>query len=213
MTEFHGWYRDLQIERTARALKKNGFDVRVAADRKEALREIFDMIPRGVKVGVGGSMTLTEIGFFQEAEKYPFTLLNPSPQKLSMEEFIRMRREILLADVFLCSSNAVTEDGKLFNVDATGNRTSAMTFGPQKVIVVCGFNKIVKDLVEARKRVQEHAAPMNAKRLGMKTPCAETGVCSDCSSPQRICNIYSILARKPVRTDITVLFVGESLGL
>jgi hypothetical protein len=213
MTEFHGWFKDLQVERTAKALRKNNFDVRVAPGRTEALQEIFDMIPANSRVGVGGSMTLTEIGFFEESEKRPFTLLNPSPRELSMEEFIEARRRILLADVFLSSSNAVTEDGKLFNIDATGNRTAAMTFGPKKVILVCGFNKIVKDLDAAQKRVREWVAPMNAKRLGMKTPCAETGVCADCASPQRICNIFTVLAKKPIRTDLTVLLVGEELGL
>jgi hypothetical protein len=212
MTEIHGWFQDLQIERTAKALRKNNFDVRIVPGRVAALREIFDMIPENATVGVGGSMTLTDIGFFEEAEKRPFTLLNPSLRTLSPEEFMEARRHILLADVFLSSSNAVTEDGLLYNVDATGNRTGAMTFGPKKVILVCGFNKIVKDLDAAQKRVKDRVAPMNAKRLGMKTPCAETGVCADCASPQRICNIYSVLAKKPIRTDLTVLLVGEQLG-
>jgi hypothetical protein len=213
MSELHGWYEDLQIQRTANALRKNGFDVRTVPGRKEALREIFGIIPENAKVGVGGSMTLTEIGFFGEAEKKPFTLLNPSPQKMSMDEFIQMRREILLADVFLSSSNAVTEDGKLFNIDATGNRAAGMSFGPKKVILVCGSNKIVKDLDAAEKRVRQWAAPMNARRLSMKTPCAETGVCVDCSSPQRICNIFMVLAKKPIRTDVIIILVGEHLGL
>jgi hypothetical protein len=212
MTEFHDWYQGLQVERTMGALKKNNFDVRFVPKAADAAAEVFTMIPDGATVGVGGSMSLTQIGFFEEAAKHAITLLNPSLQHMSPEEFIQMRRQILLADVFLTSSNAVTEDGKLYNVDATGNRVGAMMFGPKKVILVCGVNKIVKDIPEAEKRVRQWAAPMNAKRLGFKTPCAQTGVCVDCSSPQRICNIYSVLAKKPLRTDLTVLIVGEHLG-
>jgi hypothetical protein len=123
-----------------------------------------------------------------------------------------MRREMFLADVYVSSSNAVTEDGKLYNIDGTGNRVGSMTFGPKKVILVCGINKIVKDLDAAVSRVQNRAAPMNARRLALKTPCAETGVCADCASPQRICNVYVVTAKKPVWTDVTVLLVGEPLG-
>jgi hypothetical protein len=213
MTEYQAWYEGLQVERTMKALRKNNFDAQFVAKATDAAGVIFKMIPDGVTVGVGGSMTLNQIGFFEEAGKHAIKLLNPSAQQLSPEEFIQMRRQILLADVFLSSSNAVTEDGKLYNIDGTGNRVAAMTFGPRKVILVCGVNKIVKNIEEAHRRAQEWAAPMNAKRLALKTPCAETGVCADCASPQRICNVYVAMAKKPSRTDITVLLVGEALGL
>ena len=213
MTDLQTWYKELQVERTMKALRKNSFDAQFVPKASNAAGMIFKMIPDGSTVGAGGSMTLNQIGFFEEAAKHPIKLLNPSAQQLSMEEFIQMRREILLADVFLCSSNAVTEDGKLYNIDGTGNRVAAMTFGPKKVILVCGVNKIVKNIEEAHRRAQEWAAPMNAKRLALKTPCAETGVCADCASPQRICNVYVTMAKKPSRTDITVLLVGEPLGL
>jgi hypothetical protein len=213
MTEYHGWYQERQVERTLKALRKNNFDARFVPKAPDALKEIFGMIPENAVVGVAGSMTLHQIGFYEEAEKHPIKLLNPSPQKQTPEEFIQMRRETLLADVFLASSNAVTEDGKLYNIDGTGNRIGAMMFGPRKVILVCGVNKIVKDLPEAERKVKEWVAPMNAKRLDIKTPCAETGVCADCASPQRICSIYTVLVKKPLKTDMTVLLVGEHLGL
>jgi hypothetical protein len=107
----------------------------------------------------------------------------------------------------------VTEDGWLYNVDATGNRVGAMFIGPKKVIVVAGVNKIVKTIEDAEKRVREWVAPQNAKRLNRKTPCVETGVCGDCSSPDRICNIDVTLRKKPIRTDVAVILVGENLGL
>jgi hypothetical protein len=211
MSEIREWFEKLQAERTIKALQKNNFDARFVPKAKDAAKEVFTMIPDGATVGVGGSVTLSEIGFFNEASKHQITLLNPSPQG-PIEDFLRMRREIFLADVYVCSSNAVTEDGKLFNIDGSGNRVGSMTFGPKKVILVCGINKIVKDLDEAMRRVQNVAAPMNARRLALKTPCAETGVCADCASPQRICNAYVATAKKPIRTDVTVLLVGEPLG-
>jgi hypothetical protein len=212
MTEFQKWYQKLQVERTIKALQKHNFDAKFTANASDALGEIFRIIPEGATVGIGGSLTLNQIGFFDEAKRYPIKLMNTTAPGISPEEVLKMRREMLLADVYLSSSNAVTEEGQLYNIDATGNRVGAMMFGPKKVILVCGVNKIVKDIEEAQRRVQEWVAPMNAKRLGLKTPCAETGECADCSSPQRICNIYTVLARKPLRTDIVVILVGEQLG-
>jgi hypothetical protein len=213
MTQFHQWYQDLQVERTIKALKRNNFDARFFPKASEALQELWKMIPEGASVGVGGSVTLNQIGFFDEVQRRPVKLLNPLAKGLSPEEGDRIRREIFSAAFFLCSSNAVTEDGKLYNIDATGNRVAAMIFGPKKVILICGANKIVKDIAEAQKKVQEWVAPMNVKRLDYKPPCGQTGVCSDCSSPERICNAYVILAKKPRRTDFTIFLVGEPLGL
>ena len=102
---------------------------------------------------------------------------------------------------------------QLVNTDGAGGRVAAMIFGPKKVIVVAGVNKIVKDVTSAEKRVKEWTAPQNAKRLNRKTPCTETGQCADCSSPDRICNIYVTLAKKPARIDVVVILVGENLGI
>jgi hypothetical protein len=210
--EFHRWFRDLQVARTISALQRNNFDAHWAPDAKTVLEAIFKIIPDDALVGVGGSVTLDQIGFFEKAGQHNIKLINPSLQKLSMEDFTEQRRQILHADVFLSSANAITEDGVIFNVDGTGNRVASMTFGPKKVIVVCGINKIVKDIDAARQKVREYTAPMNAKRIGLKTPCAQTGVCADCDSPQRICNVFVAMAKKPTRTDMTVFLVGEHLG-
>jgi hypothetical protein len=212
MTEFHEWYQELQVERTLQALRKNNFEAEFVPRASDAAAKIFEKIPEGATVGIGGSLTLSQIGFFEEAKRHPIKLLNPFAAGLSAEEGLQIRRQIFLSDVFLSSSNAVTEDGKLFNIDGTGNRVAAMIFGPRKVILVCGTNKIVKDIEEAQRRVRGWAAPLNARRLGLKTPCVETGQCADCSSPQRICNIFTILAKKPLRTEFTVLLIGEALG-
>ncbi|MDP3039287.1 MAG: lactate utilization protein [Deltaproteobacteria bacterium] len=213
MTQFHQWYQELQVERTIVALKKNNFDARFFPKASEALAEVWKMIPEGSTVGYGGSLTLNQIGFIEEAQKRSVKFLNPFAKGLSPEEGEKIRRQIFSADFFLASSNAITEDGKLYNIDATGNRVGPMIYGPKKVILLCGVNKIVKDIDEAQKKVQEWTAPMNVKRLGYKNPCGQTGECSDCASPERICNAYVILAKKPRRTDISVFIIGEFLGL
>jgi len=207
------WFQMKQVERTRKALERNGFESLFVPDAQSAVKAILDMIPDGATVGIGGSMTLTQIGFFKAAKGRGVNLINPFARGVSLEERGELSRQIFSCDYFLCSTNAITEEGQLYNVDATGNRVAAMFFGPKKSIVVCGVNKIVRDMEEARKRVWSYAAPTNASRLGRKTPCTKTGVCSDCSSPERICNISVELLKKPTRSDILILIIGEPFGL
>lgn len=209
---FHEWSQSKKVDRTRKALERNGFKSHFVPDAKSAVKVIMDMIPDGTTVGIGGSMTLNQIGFFEGANGRRINLLDPFAQGIAPEEAVELRRKIFSCDYFLCSTNAITEEGHLYNLDSTGNRVGAMFFGPKKAIVVCGINKIVKDMEEARKRVWNLAAPMNAKRLTRKTPCTETGVCSDCNSPERICNISVEIVKKPPRSDILILLVGEPLG-
>lgn len=213
MEQLERWFREKQVERTIQALKKNNFEALYVLDSKAALEEVMKQIPDGATVGVGGSVTLAQIGLLDALKNRKIQLIWPFQQARSDEERLELIRKSFSADIFLSSTNAVTEDGKLFNVDATGNRVGAMFIGPQKTIIVSGVNKIVKDVEAAEKRLKEWAAPQNAKRLNRKTPCVETGVCADCSSPDRICNIYVTLAKKPSRTDVVVILVGESLGI
>ena len=119
----------------------------------------------------------------------------------------------LTCDLFLTSTNAVTLTGVLVNLDMNGNRTNAMTFGPKKILVVAGAQKVVADVDAAIRRIKTYVAPRNTKQLHLKTPCAVTGFCEDCSSPQRICRVYSMIERKPPHSDITVLLCGEPMGL
>ena len=213
MEQLERWFREKQVERTIQALKKNNFEALYVLDSKAALEEVMKQIPDGANVGLGGSVTLGQIGLLDALKNRKIPFIQPQTQAKSDEERLELFRKCFSTDVFLSSTNAVTEDGRLYNVDATGNRAGAMFIGPQKTIIVCGVNKIVKDLEAAEKRVREWTAPQNAKRLGKKTPCVETGVCADCSSPDRICNIYVSLAKKPVRTEVIVILVGENLGI
>jgi L-lactate utilization protein LutB len=213
MEQWQKWYLEKQVDRTIAALKKNNFKAVFVADSKGAVEEVMKQIPDGATVGMGGSVTLRQTGLIEALEKRNIKLIMTSTQPVSDEERLQAIRKGFSTDIFLSSTNAVTEDGKIFNVDATGNRVGAMFVGPKKVIVIAGVNKIVKNMEDAEKRVREWAAPQNAKRLGRKTPCVETGVCADCSSPDRICNIYVTLAKKPARTDVTIILVGEQLGI
>ncbi len=213
MDQWEEWFRKKQVERTIAALKRNNFEALYVSNSKEALEEVMKRIPDGATVGIGGSVTLTQIGIQEALKNRKIQLIWPMVQATSPEEMHQLIQKSFSADFFLSGTNAVTEDGKLFNVDATGNRVGAMFVGPKKVLLVCGINKIVKNLEDAEKRVKEWTAPQNAKRLNKKTPCIETGECRDCVSPDRICNIYVTLAKKPTRTEIIVIIVGERLGI
>ena len=213
MEQWERWYQDKQVERTINALKKNNFEALFVSDGKAAFEEVMKRISDGATVGIGGSVTLNQIGLLDALKNRKINLIWPFQQARNEEERLDLIRKSFLSDVFLSSTNAVTEDGKLFNVDATGNRVGATFIGPKKVTVVAGVNKIVKDIEAAEKRVRDWTAPQNAKRLNRKTPCVETGVCADCSSPDRICNIYVTLAKRPSRTEVTIILVGEKLGI
>jgi len=206
------------IDQILRAFKKNKIDAVFVRSRREALQSVLDRIPNGAVVGAGDSVTLKEIGIFKELKRRNFTVYWPFDEAVPKEERRNVARKALLADVFLSSSNAITMDGKIVNVDATGNRVAGMIFGPKKAIIVVGTNKIVGDLDQAFERAQNIAAPLNAKRIREERgwellPCVEAGKCVDCDAENRICNVTTIIERKPRAIDISLLIVGEELGL
>jgi L-lactate utilization protein LutB len=208
------WHYEILGQKAVEALKRNNFGAIYAATSAEASQAIKEMIAEGSTIGFGGSVTVQFLGIVELLEKGNYKLINPPgvEAKLGREERNALRRQATLADVFLTGTNSITLDGKMVNTDATGNRVSAMIWGPKKTILVAGANKIVQNLDEAIDRVTNIATPPNCKRLGYETPCAVTGVCSDCRSPQRICNATVILHRKTFGTDLTVVIVGEDLG-
>ncbi|MBW2148636.1 MAG: lactate utilization protein [Deltaproteobacteria bacterium] len=213
MKEWEQWFMEKRAQRAVDALRRNWMEAEFVPTSAQAVEKIMAMIPDGASVGIGGSVTLGQIGLVQALADRPVKLLNPFSKGVSPEEGGRLRREIFTADYFLTGTNAVTENGELYNIDATGNRVGAMFFGPGRSIVVTGHNKIVRDLHAAHRRVKEWAAPMNARRLGYKTPCAETGVCSDCSSQERICRVNVTISKQPRFSNIHVFIIGETLGL
>lgn len=179
----------------------------------QAVEEIVAMIPEGASVYRCGSMTTNNLGLWEKISgRAGVKIIDPYKAGLSPEEGMEMRRQGLLADVMIASSNAITLDGRLVNLDGSGNRVAAMNFGPKKVILVVGMNKVAPDLESAMARVKHYAAPANVIRLGLRNPCAESGTCGNCSSPQRICNLWSIIEGQMIKGRIHVKLVGENLG-
>lgn len=193
------------------AFKKNGFDAEYFDNSKEAKISIYEMIPDGASVGFGGSTTIEEMDL-QQMLLDKGCIIYDHAKGITLDEKLALRRMQLQSDVFLTSSNAITRDGNLYNIDAIGNRVAAMIFGPKQVIVVVGINKLVSNVEAARERVKTISAPINNIRLKMANPCVETGVCNDCHSPARICKAEVILHRKPSATAIKVVIIGEEMG-
>lgn len=206
------WLQEKQGERCVQALKKRGFDAHFVPT-VEAARELILGMAKGFhSFGFAGSETTRALGLVEELDRAGKQIFDHWKKGLSGEEDMRIRLEQGRCDCFFCSANAISESGEIVNVDGSGNRTSAMAFGPKKVIIVAGINKVRPDLASALQRIREVAGPMRARSLNMATPCAETGVCSDCRTPQRICRITTILHWKPVLTDISVVLINQKLG-
>jgi hypothetical protein len=201
-----------RCQKAVEKLKSHDFDAIYVKTKEEAAQEILKFVTPDTKIGVGGSVTLREMGILATLKSRGNTVYDHWNPGLSREESLEIRKAEMTSDLFLSSSNAVTLHGELVNIDGFGNRVNAMTFGPGKVILVVGYNKIVGDLEEALKRVRNVATPPNSKRLNMDLPCAKLGFCVDCNSPQRACRIVVIHERKPMATNMLVILVGEDLG-
>jgi hypothetical protein len=212
MKEIHVWHNETIGAKVVEAFKKNMFSAVYFKTGEEASEFIMRNIHPGDKVGFGGSMTIKKLGIQEKVKAIGAIVLDHGDSSLSPEEKMETMRGELLSDVFLCSSNAVTLEGELVNIDGIGNRVAAMTFGPKKVIVVVGINKICKDEAAASQRLEQVAAPKNCKRLKMPNPCTKTGVCNNCKLETRACRVYSVIKRKPMRTDITIVVIGEEFG-
>lgn len=213
MSDLQTWHSDTLGARAVEALTKNNFTAVYLKTRQEAIDHVLALIPREASVGIGGSWTVSvDLGLPAILEDRGNIVYDHNKPGLSPEDSLALRRKELSSDVFLSGSNAVTLDGKLVNVDGAGNRVAAMIFGPQKVVVIAGVNKIVRDLGEAENRIELIAAPVNNKRLNRPNPCTKTGECQDCQGPTRICNVTTILRRRPSATEFHVIIVGEELG-
>lgn len=200
------------LDKTLKALADNRFSVRYFPTAQEATKALYEEISVQESVGFGGSWTLMQLKIEEHFSARGNTVYCHHKPGLSAEEKMEIRRKQLTCDVFLTSTNALTESGELVNVDGTGQRVAAMIFGPKKVIVMTGVNKIVKDVAAARERIRNIAAPLNNKRLNMPNPCVKTGHCMNCQLPTRICNATTIIEKRPSCSDIHVWVVGEELG-
>jgi len=207
------WHNEKILLKTVKALEDNFFVAKMFKDRYGLIEHVMEHIEKGMKVGLGGSVTIRGIGLLEKIrEKGDILLLDHWKEGLTPQEITEIRTKQMTSDLFLTSANAITEKGEIVNIDGIGNRINAMTYGPKKVIIIAGVNKIVPDINTAIERIKRIAAPMNAKRLNLSLPCAETGYCHDCKSEKRICRILSILMKKPGQTDIHVYLINEELG-
>jgi hypothetical protein len=199
-----------EIETTIDALKSNNFNVEYAEKAENVVDIILKLIPEDASIELAGSTSVGQLRVMEKLEdrgnKGP---MFPEPGSTKRPELAPSVKN----DVLLVSTNAVTLDGKLINLDGMGNRVTGMIYGTKQVILVVGQNKIVKDLPAALERVQQVIAPYHAINMGLKTPCTKTEKCEDCSSPERICNITTIISKRPPSIDFTIIMVGEDMGL
>ncbi len=211
------------IKKTVENLRRNNMVPYVVEKGSDVLPLLKTLLPEGASVGVGGSETLTKLGVISFLRDGNYKFFDRYAKGLSRPEAVEVMRQSLLADVFLTSSNAVTEKGELYNVDGNGNRVAALCFGPKEVLVIVGANKIVKDIKAAEERVKKIAAPKNCQRLALPSPCSKTGecvslslenreLCDGCATESRICSSYVISGYQRNKDRIKVIICKESMG-
>ena len=202
----------LLAPKVMKALNVRGYETVYCENKEEAAKSVLALIPQGASVTWGGSVTLDEIGVKEQLKSGEYQVIDRDTAK-SPEERMDMMRQAFTTDVYLSSVNAMTEDGELLNIDAVGNRVAAIAFGPKKVILIVGMNKICADMDSARKRARTYTAPANSLRLGIEAPCTKIGTCANCQSPSSICSYFVEMRRSKVPGRITVVLVNEDLGL
>ncbi|WP_346917509.1 lactate utilization protein [Clostridium sp.] len=206
------WLKESRVNSTINSLKKNGMNGCLVNSHEELIEKINELTNDGDTVSCGGSISLFETGVIDYLRSGKYNFLDRYEDGLSKDDLKKLYRDTFSADVYFTSTNAITEKGELYNVDGNGNRVAAMLYGPDKVIIITGVNKIVTNIEEAIKRNERVSAPANCKRLNRATPCAKVGHCMDCSSEDRICNEYTIIKRQGNKNRIHVIFLNEELG-
>lgn len=201
-----------RIRKTLQNLQRRNMGGYFVETREELLSLIPTLVRKGETVGCGDSVTLEETGVFDLLRNGDYTFYDKHQPGLTSEQ----KREIYLknftADTFFTGVNAVTMDGKLFNIDGNGSRVAPMLYGPKQVLVVAGINKLTESAESAVLRARQIAAPLDAKRLHKDTPCVKLGKCVDCSHPQRICNDFVLIAGQFVKDRIKVIFINGNYG-
>lgn len=192
-------------------LSKRQMEGYYCPDRISALQKALELIPKESSIGWGGSVTLIETGLLDAIRKGDYKIIDRDTAT-NLEEQRTIYGEICCSNFFLMSTNAITLDGELINIDGRGNRLAFLCFGPQNVLVLAGMNKVVSDIESGFKRVRDIASPPNAIRLNRKTPCAITGKCGDCYSPDCMCGQFVITRRSGIPNRIKVILIGEELG-
>jgi hypothetical protein len=206
------WYNEKMLQDVVQALSRRDFDAAYFTDIEQTNNELLNVIPAKASVGIGGSVTVRDLGIIDELEKRGNKVIHHWKKDIPKEKNREVRKAEGIAEYYLTSANALTKEGDIINIDGIGNRVAHMIYGPDNVIIIAGYNKIVTDIDEGILRSREVAAVMNAHRLGLKTPCAPTGKCVDCNAPTRICRVTTIIQYRPWQTNIRVMLVNEHLG-
>ena len=212
MNENVKWVNEKRIEKTIKNLEKNNIKGYYAKSNDELINIIKDIAKEGEMVSVGGSITLFETNVIDLLRSGRYNFLDRYEENLTPADMKALYRKTFYADTYFSSVNAITEEGEIFNVDGNGTRVAAMLYGPDKVILVVGVNKIVKNIDEAVKRNKALSGPANAKRLNAATPCAKVGYCMDCKSDDRICCEYTVIKRQRTAKRMNVIFINDVLG-
>ena len=198
-------------KKVCEALNSRGFCACYCNTKQDALIKALSFIPEGKTVSWGGCKSAEEIGLIEAVKNGNYTVLDRDTAQ-TPEERQQIMKQALTCDVFLSGTNAITETGELVNIDGMGNRVAAMTYGPNSVIVIAGMNKLVSNVMDAANRARTTAAPINAQRFDIKTPCKIDGACHDCNSPDSICSYIVRTRRCKPEGRIKLILVGESLG-
>jgi L-lactate utilization protein LutB len=216
MTDPIAAYWSHKLAEVQSALAENAFGAHVVPTAADAARLVLEeLLPQSGarRLAWGGSKTFVDSGLYAALrERKDLELLDPYLKELTEEAKQELRRQALLADLFITGTNALLETGVLVNLDMLGNRVAALTFGPRRVVVLAGRNKIVPDLEAAEARIKGYAAPVNAFRLSKRTPCVKTFSCHDCRSPDRICNTWTITEKSYPKGRIQVVLIDQELG-
>ncbi len=212
-----------RIQKTINALKSNHMDVYFCETGAEAKEKAMSLIEKGSTVAIGGSVTVSSLGILDELRSGEYNFIDRHLAK-TPEELKEVFRKSFFADSYICSTNAITVNGELYNVDGTGNRVACMLYGPDSVVIVAGVNKIVDNLDEAFVRLKKIAGPLNCKRLNKNTYCQRLGECvafsngkehemtSACKSPDRICRDFVVMSEQVQKGRIKIVLVNEDLG-
>ncbi|MDD5878509.1 MAG: lactate utilization protein [Clostridiales bacterium] len=212
MNENIKWVNEKKIEKTINNLKKNNINGYYVKDNDELINLIKDIAKEGEVVSVGGSMSLFESKVIELLRSGRYEFLDRYKKDLTQEDIKEIYRKSFFADTYFASANAITEDGKIFNVDGNGNRVAAILYGPDKVVLIVGVNKIVKNIEQAVARNRAISGPANAKRLNLSTPCIKTGQCMECNIEDRICCEYTVIKRQRNPKRMHVIFINDTLG-
>lgn len=210
--ELNTWHGNTLGLKTVEALRRNRFDADFFETRENAANAVLQFVKPGMQVAFGGSQTAKQLNLHQLVTLAGAGILDHNAPGLSDEEKLDVMRRQQTCDLFICSSNAISLQGELYNLDGHGNRVAAMAFGPKRVIVLAGVNKLVANEEAAWERIRTIAAPVNFKRLNRPNPCTKTGICMNCNLPTRGCNIYVATRRKPPMMDFSVFIINEKLG-